>query len=165
MTRKPRPRPPLTPAERAALEPALLHLLREARRPDFSVYTNRADFAQAFGILEGLVKVGLLTEQEAAHWRYELEGQAENLGPNPAPEGKPAPEPPSTPVLAVEESIRRVIKTPMLRACREMLQQWRERKPPLGYYSGAMEAYGAVKDAMLEALFGLLEEVRKAEKT
>lgn len=110
MTRKPRPRRPLSTAEHATIEATLLHLLTEARRPDFTVYTNRADFAQAFGILEGLVKVGILTEQEASLWRYALERRIEREPATPREPNKPPPYivRTETPQLMLEEAIRRV---------------------------------------------------------
>ena len=78
---KTKPRAPLSPAEREAIGKSVLHLLREALRDDFTVYTNRADYAQAFGILEGLVKVGLISEQGASDWRHNLETEAETGDP------------------------------------------------------------------------------------
>lgn len=72
MTRRPKPRQPLTDVEREKIEKAALHLLREARRDEFTPACNRADFAQALGMLATVSILELIGGKEWIEWERRL---------------------------------------------------------------------------------------------
>jgi len=65
--------------QREAIYETVKHLFAEALRTDFTAYTNRADFAQGYGMLDALKMLGLISESEMSDRRYELEKAAKEL--------------------------------------------------------------------------------------
>lgn len=141
MSRKPKS---ITPERRRHIEEAALHLLREARRPVFTSAMNRADYAQAWGIFQGLALSGLISWDESQEWRRRLEQKVEA---EPVPEESPprcSAGDVSTPLGAAEECIRRLMDMPRPRGKEVGL------RGSASFRRGALSGIAAAEDAVWE---------------